>query len=447
MLMQLVVTYRDYLAKTEASKIKELNEDYEESHEELVKLVETKSSLFYFQTLQINPISIILTLNMDGVNREDLNRLVGFGRTFCNIDSAHFELAGLMTKNILTNIEQLNTIVTTHYTRAAMAKLANFIVGAEILGSPVSFVSNLGTGVHDFIAEPAQGFSRSPAEFGVGVAKGTTSLVKNTTIGIFNTTSKFTGAVASGAATLSFDQKYQLERDQSRVKEKPKHVGQGFRFGAKSFGKGLLKGITGTVTAPIQGAKEDGVAGAMKGVARGAAGVIIKPTVGAIDSVSKITEGIKNTAMLWDEEKQRARLPRYIGADKAIQVFDLKKAKGQELLRTLNDGSFAKEWFQSYERVQGGTLLTTNKRILYLEEDSDITWNAPVSLIRGLQLTTEYIVVYLTEANKSKFLQRSSCAKYIYPHKGNNSLSLQQIYNNLTSFVGLLRNDRRLKNS
>ena len=435
------------MAKTESEKITKLEDGDDADEKAALKKVEhTKLTPWYFQTFQLNPISIVLTMNMDGVDREDLNRLVGFGRAFCNIDGASFTLSGLLSENMCVTADEIVSRLSTHYTRAAMTQVAKFIFGADILGSPISLVSNIGTGVKDFITEPAQGFTRSPAEFGAGLARGTTSLVKNATVGVFNTTSKFTGAVASGAAALSFDEKYQLERDKARVREKPKHAGEGLRFGAKAFGKGLFSGLTGIVSSPIQGAVEDGFSGAVKGLARGAAGAVIKPTVGAIDSISRVTEGIKNTATLWDEEKKhRTRLPRFIGPDKSIQAYNEADAQGQQLLRSIENGRFSQEWFHSQDCVKDGILLTSNLHLLLLNDTNKIEWAAPISIIRGLQQTEKYIIVYLKVKNKAKMLQKSTSEKIIFPSERKNARSVAIIYSDLVRFVELLHKDRRLQ--
>jgi vacuolar protein sorting-associated protein 13A/C len=46
------------------------------------------------------------------------------------------------------------------------------------------------------------------------------------------------------------------------------------------------------VKAPIQGAKEEGLAGFVKGVGRGIIGAAVKPTVGALDFATRTTQGI-----------------------------------------------------------------------------------------------------------------------------------------------------------
>lgn len=54
------------------------------------------------------------------------------------------------------------------------------------------FVNQLGAGVKDFFYEPAEGLMKSPTAFGKGVAKGTMSLVGNTTSGVLGFTTKIT---------------------------------------------------------------------------------------------------------------------------------------------------------------------------------------------------------------------------------------------------------------
>ena len=47
------------------------------------------------------------------------------------------------------------------------------VVGSvSVIGSPVSLVSTLGTGVFDFFYHPAQGLVRSPADFADGLRRG-----------------------------------------------------------------------------------------------------------------------------------------------------------------------------------------------------------------------------------------------------------------------------------
>ncbi|MCJ1288321.1 hypothetical protein MMC26_007676 [Xylographa opegraphella] len=51
----------------------------------------------------------------------------------------------------------------------------------------------------------------------------------------------------------------------------------GIRAAGKEFGFGFYDGITGLVTQPLEGAKKQGMAGLVKGVAKGIGGVVLKP--------------------------------------------------------------------------------------------------------------------------------------------------------------------------
>lgn len=61
---------------------------------------------------------------------------------------------------------------------------------------------------------------------------------------------------------------------------RPKDFRAGVSSGLKSFGKGILTGVTGLVAAPIIGAKEEGFKGAAKGMMAGVAGAVILPVAG-----------------------------------------------------------------------------------------------------------------------------------------------------------------------
>lgn len=65
---------------------------------------------------------------------------------------------------------------------------------------------------------------------------------------------------------------------------------------------------------------EEGAKGVLKGFGRGIAGVIIKPSVGAIDLITRTTEGVRNTTLLGDKKVERKRPPRYFGTGDRLKV-------------------------------------------------------------------------------------------------------------------------------
>jgi hypothetical protein len=57
--------------------------------------------------------------------------------------------------------------------------------------------------------------------------------------------------------------------------------------------KNIFGGVTGLVTKPFEGAKEEGLQGLVKGVGKGLLGVITKPTGGIVDFTSQSFEELR----------------------------------------------------------------------------------------------------------------------------------------------------------
>lgn len=73
-----------------------------------------------------------------------------------NMELVPLRMNSLLLVHVFTTQKRLVTLVTRHYEAQAMAQLYRIIGSSEFIGSPVSLVSNLGTGVIDFFYEPAQ---------------------------------------------------------------------------------------------------------------------------------------------------------------------------------------------------------------------------------------------------------------------------------------------------
>lgn len=55
----------------------------------------------------------------------------------------------------------------------------------------------------------------------------------------------------------------------------------------------MVDGVTGVFTKPISGAKEEGVEGFFKGVGKGVAGLLTRPTAGIVDFASGSLSAVK----------------------------------------------------------------------------------------------------------------------------------------------------------
>eukprot|EP01094_Clydonella_sp_ATCC50884_P020473 TRINITY_DN4260_c0_g2_i1.p1 TRINITY_DN4260_c0_g2~~TRINITY_DN4260_c0_g2_i1.p1 ORF type:complete len:3475 (-),score=1195.12 TRINITY_DN4260_c0_g2_i1:66-10490(-) len=327
--------------------------------------------MLYFRWLQINAIEVhlsFLTLGAGSQSNEGggyLEAMLRTGGFLANIDNVPLRLNGLLFEHPFCSQGELISRITAHYTDAGMREVFKILGSADVLGSPVSLVNTLGTGVHDFFVEPSQ--ATSPDELISGLAKGTTSLIKNSVYGVFNSVSKVTGSVSHAATSLSMDDEWQRERAK-RARHQPKHLGQGIAHGARDFGMGFVKGITGVVSQPIRGAMEDGGMGFVSGMRKGVTGLVLKPVVGVVDTVTDITAGIKNTTTLFDENlRMPARKPRHFAEDGVLYRYDEDKAVGQLILRTLDEEAYANHFFEYYVPLDSARhLILSNKAVFYI---------------------------------------------------------------------------------
>ena len=93
---------------------------------------------------------------------------------------------------------------------------------------------------------------------------------------------------------MSFDDKFIEQKNEKEKINQPKNVGEGIVKGFSSAGTSIWSGVSGVFTKPIEGAKNDGVGGFIKGVGKGGAGLVTKTVSGVVDIVAKTSEGLDN---------------------------------------------------------------------------------------------------------------------------------------------------------
>ncbi len=104
------------------------------------------------------------------------------------------------------------------------------------------------------------------------------------------------------------------------MRNRPKHAVFGVTRGFTSFIDSVASGAEGLVMKPMQGAEKEGIGGFFKGLGRGVVGAVTKPIIGVFDLASNVSEGIKNTTTVFEEDLDRQRLPRFIGKDGILKV-------------------------------------------------------------------------------------------------------------------------------
>ncbi|KAJ3072035.1 hypothetical protein HDU98_004400 [Podochytrium sp. JEL0797] len=331
----------------------------------------------YFEKFLLQPVQFNISFqrtqggNADAVNRESRNILTFlfdvFTMTVGNIHDAPIRLNALEIYHPIVTLSSLVDLMMKFYSQEIVGQLHHVIGSADFLGNPVGLFNNVGSGVKDFFYEPIQGFEITrPQDFGVGLAKGTSSLVKKTVYGLTDTFSKFTGSVSKGLSVMTLDEEYQQKRRMASARNRPKHLGVGVTTGVTSFGTSVASGLTGVLSKPIEGYTKDGVGGFFKGLGKGLVGVVSKPAIGVFDLATNVAEGIRNTTTVFDKELEKIRLPRFISKDGILTPYDSREALGLKMLKSLESGKFFNEdYFAHLElRIDDLTVFVTNMRVM-----------------------------------------------------------------------------------
>ncbi|CAN8243432.1 unnamed protein product, partial [Cochlearia groenlandica] len=211
-------------------------------------------------------------------------------------------------------------------------------------------------------------------------------------VDILGNASSALGHMSQGIAALSMDKKF----IQSRQRQDNKGVedfGDIIREGGGALAKGLFRGVTGILTKPLEGAKASGVEGFVSGFGKGIIGVAAQPVSGVLDLLSKTTEGANAmrmkiaAAITSDEQLLRQRLPRAVGADSLLCLYNEYRAQGQVILQLAESGSFLGQvdlfkvrgkfaLTDAYEShfilPKGKIIMITHRRVIFLQQPSNI---------------------------------------------------------------------------
>ncbi|CAD8164451.1 unnamed protein product [Paramecium pentaurelia] len=233
------------------------------------------------------------------------------GATVQNFNEAEIILDCFRLRSVYDSKEIVLQSIQDHYKSEIIRSILKIIGSIEIIGNPVKFVQQITNGVVDFVEMPIQGLRHGPLEFGVGLCKGTGSLLKNTVAGAFYSVNKVTGSISASVSLLSMDDDY-LEKRRIFMLKRPDHVLDGLSQAGHCLYNGFSNGITGVVTQPYQETQKDGIKGFVKGTLKGLSGLVVKPIAGVLDASAKAAEGVVSTATHFDDKPNdtRIRFPR-----------------------------------------------------------------------------------------------------------------------------------------
>ncbi|XP_056135016.1 intermembrane lipid transfer protein VPS13C [Lampris incognitus] len=367
--------------KADKQKNKLIERDLEMLQAELMEVSMTDTSgLSFFEHFHISPIKLHLSLSLGSSGDESgqqemvaiqsLNLLLkSIGASLTDVDDLIFKLAFFEVKYQFYRREKLMWAVIRHYSEQFLKQMYVLVLGLDVLGNPFGLIRGLSEGVEAFFYEPFQGAVQGPEEFAEGFVIGVRSLLGHTVGGAAGMVSRITGSVGKGLAAITMDKEYQQKR-REEMNRPPKDFGESLAKGGKGFLKGVVGGVTGIVTKPVEGAKKEGAAGFFKGIGKGLVGVVARPTGGIVDMASSTFQGIQRVAES-TEEVTKLRPVRLIREDGIIRPYDQTESQGYDLFQRSEITQLEGEVFRDHCEYPGHrktNIIITNRRVMCVKE-------------------------------------------------------------------------------
>nr|XP_004662570.2 vacuolar protein sorting-associated protein 13C isoform X1 [Jaculus jaculus] len=382
--------------EAEKKRVKLIQQDIDALNTELMETSMTDmSTLSFFEHFHISPVKLHLSLSLgSGGDESDKEKqemvaihsvnllLKSIGATLTDVDDLIFKLAYYEIRYQFYRRDQLMWSVVRHYSEQFLKQMYVLVLGLDVLGNPFGLVRGLSEGVEALFYEPFQGAVQGPEEFAEGLVIGVRSLFGHTVGGAAGVVSRITGSVGKGLAAITMDKEYQQKRREEMGRQ-PKDFGDSLARGGKGFLRGVVGGVTGIITKPMEGARKEGAAGFFKGIGMGLVGAVARPTGGIIDMASSTFHGIQRVAES-TEEVCSLRPPRLIHEDGIIRPYDRQESEGYDLFEN-HIKKLEGETYQFHCLVPGSrktVLMVTSRRVLYVKEveilgHMSIDWQCP----------------------------------------------------------------------
>uniref|UniRef100_A0A183IKA9 VPS13_C domain-containing protein n=1 Tax=Soboliphyme baturini TaxID=241478 RepID=A0A183IKA9_9BILA len=342
----------------------------------------------FYNILHFSPIKLHLSYSQGGASTEINQPIPAFsseffglllksvGVTVTEIQDVVFKLAYFEKEAVFLSQSQLISEVVNHYVKQAVKQIYVLVLGLDIIGNPFGLIRDLSSGVETLFYEPIQGAIQGPEEFVEGLALGVRSLFGHTVGGAAGAVSRITGTLGKGIAALTMDDEYQKKRQEMMNRRQGDFAsgivqgGRGlvmvslsvvpFRF-ISSFTcfEGVVEGVTGVFTKPVEGAREEGVIGFMKGLGKGLIGAVARPVSGAVDFASSSFEAVRKVADVSAEVKH-IRPSRFILPDKIVRPYLRAEAEGNTMLRVRKLGALLLIVSSNYTELEKGKFMHTD---------------------------------------------------------------------------------------
>ncbi|XP_053697242.1 intermembrane lipid transfer protein Vps13D [Sabethes cyaneus] len=331
--------------------------DYE-AQKIVYKVLDANVKRYYFGDLQIVPSQIRLSfITASKLTPEfaEVKRNLGF--TFIKFEDAIINFDKFTHKCHFETMDAYLNAIKAHYKQELKWQAASILGSVDFLGNPLGFANDLTEGVSGLLLEGS-----------------ISSLVKNVTHGISNSTAKLTETISDGLGKVVFDD----EHVEARQKILDVSGGSGSTTGDhlvagfKGFTFGLLGGVTSVVKHTYNGTVNDGFSGFITGLGKGLVGTVTKPVIGVLDLASEtanaVREQSKSSSRILPERKRHPRV--VTGAPGGLlPPYSSLQSKGQQYLFLINKRNF-NEQFMAYEPC----LLDTKESKMRLLVSAEHVW-------------------------------------------------------------------------
>lgn len=315
------------------------DESDHEAQKIIYKVLDANVKRYYFGNLQIIPSQIRLsfvTASKLAPEFAEIKRNLGF--TFIKFEDAVINFEKFTHKCHFETLDAYLNAIKSHYKQEIKWQAASILGSVDFLGNPLGFASDLTEGVSGLLLEGS-----------------ISSLVKNVTHGISNSTAKLTETISDGLGKVVFDDEHVENRqkilDVAVSGGSGSTTGDHLVAGFKGFTFGLLGGVTSVVKHTYQGAVNDGFSGFVTGLGKGLVGTVTKPVIGVLDLASEtanaVREQSKSSSRILPERKRHPRV--VTGAPGGLlPPYSSIQSKGQQYLFLINKRNFS-EHFMAYE--------------------------------------------------------------------------------------------------
>ncbi|EAA14204.4 AGAP009780-PA, partial [Anopheles gambiae str. PEST] len=311
--------------------------DYE-AQKIVYKVLDSNVKRYYFGDLRIIPAQIRLsfvTASKLTAEFAEIKRNLGF--TFIKFEDAVINFEQFAHKYHFETMDAYVSAIKAHYKQELKWQAASILGSVDFLGNPLGFANDL-----------SEGFS------GLLLEGSISSLVKNVTHGISNSTAKLTETISDGLGKVVFDDEHVETRQ--RILDVSGGSGSGTTgdhlvAGFRGFTFGLLGGVTSIVKHTYQGTASDGLSGFITGLGKGLVGTVTKPVIGVLDLASETANAVREQSKGSNRIlPERKRPPRTVtGAPGGLlPPYSYLQSTGQQYLFLINKRNFA-EQFMAYE--------------------------------------------------------------------------------------------------